>query len=131
MARRRSWLRLLAEVQALGVASDPAILLKPLAALAGAVAEGGRDKEAAHAAAAILAAFAKAGREEFLGFPLQLPHIAPGSPAALAVSLPSSLFSTVPDPGSGDVSEGLLLGVGRRRGGAAAAADFRAAASTP
>ena len=71
MAKRRAWLRLLGELQALGIAGDAKSLLKIVQALA--VADFERDREGAQAALSILAAFARSGREEFLGLPPKLP----------------------------------------------------------
>ena len=72
MAKSRTWLRLLAGIISLSIGGDPKTLFKILKGLA--EIHHSRDKEKAQANLNVCsAAFAKAGREEFLGQPLVLP----------------------------------------------------------
>ena len=71
MAKLRTWLRLLAGTISLSVGGDPKILFKILKGLTDLNYQ--RDKDRAQIYLTVLAAFAKAGREEFLGQPVQLP----------------------------------------------------------
>ena len=71
MAKLRTWLRLLAGIISLSIGGDPKTLFKILKGLA--EIHHSRDKEKAQANLNVLAAFAKAGREEYLGQPLVLP----------------------------------------------------------
>lgn len=73
MARRRSWLRLLAELHAVGIAGSSRAVLRAVQTIAADTAA--REREAMQAALSILAAFAKAGREEFVGMPLHHPEL--------------------------------------------------------
>lgn len=91
MAKRRGWLRLLAELQALGIGGDWKTLLKVVRKTAAVDFE--RDREAAHYSLTATAAFAKAGREEFLGLAPRLPSLPQGVPAQVS-SRPLQGFAT-------------------------------------
>ena len=71
LTRLRTCLRLLAGSISLSIGGDPNILFKILKSLADLNYQ--QDKERAQAHLTVLASFAKAGREEFLGQPILLP----------------------------------------------------------
>lgn len=73
MAKRRFWLRLLAELYALGVGGSSTSIINAVRRTAAAVSDS--DKESVQSALSILAAFARLGREEYLGLPCYLPKL--------------------------------------------------------
>ena len=91
MAKLRTWLRLLAGTLSLSIGGDPKTLFKILKGLAD--LDYQRNKEKSQCNLTVLAAFARAGREEFLGQPIVLPS--PGLPSS-EVDHKSLLISSSP-----------------------------------
>ena len=77
MSKLRTWLRLLAGMISLSIGGDPKTLFKILKGLTD--LDYQQAKEKAQTNLTVLAAFAKAGREEFLGQPIVLPKQASAS----------------------------------------------------